>query len=329
MDYVELYQEDPGLLILILIISIVLTLFVYGAFPVIFAKTRKTPITKKKYRRLCFCINIIGFVFFALIDGVASGGPYLLWTGVFSSAGVKTLKKKGLLLETEPPKVKTTKKSDTEDNQTNTPTATAKTIHYPQLSLSFPDEPQKEYGDYNVYGKDIAYTPSDNEGTTKDTTVAPAEVAVKTETPKKEKKVKTRYCSRCGSLIDNKTKACTGCGKQYFKIRFTKFTILAIILVISIIFNVVQLIDRNAIDERRYYWMNEADKLQGQVNDLENEKWENWAKLYFFDNHAVIVDEHSKKYHKYKCDDLDTSYFWIYNTEAAEAKGYYACPKCH
>lgn len=112
MDYYELYQENPGLLVLVLIISIVLTLFVYGAFPIIFAKTRKTPITKKKYKRLCYGINVIGFVLFAIIDGAAQVGPYLLWTWIFSSAGVKTLENKGLFLETEPKKDKNPEADD-------------------------------------------------------------------------------------------------------------------------------------------------------------------------------------------------------------------------
>ena len=25
-----------------------------------------------------------------------------------------------------------------------------------------------------------------------------------------------RYCSKCGSIVDNESKKCTGCGKQYF-----------------------------------------------------------------------------------------------------------------
>ena len=32
-------------------------------FPIIFAKVRKTSITKKKYKTLCYCVNIIGIVF--------------------------------------------------------------------------------------------------------------------------------------------------------------------------------------------------------------------------------------------------------------------------
>ena len=114
MGYFELYQTSPALLAVVIIISLVLTLLVYGAFPIIFAKVRKSPITKKKYKRLCYGINFIGVILFVAIDGGASGGPYILWTWIFSNYGVKILDSKSLLIElqdptkeilTEPPKI--------------------------------------------------------------------------------------------------------------------------------------------------------------------------------------------------------------------------------
>ena len=102
MRYIELLQESPGLFFIVLILSLIVTLFVYGAFPIIFAKLRKTPITQKKYTLLCFGINFIGLIFFIVLNGSASGGPYLLWTWVFSSFGTKTLKQRELLLNASP-----------------------------------------------------------------------------------------------------------------------------------------------------------------------------------------------------------------------------------
>ena len=96
MNYVVLLQESPALFLLILVISLVITLFVYGVFPVVFAKLRKTPIAKKKYKRLCYGMNSIGLLFFIVLNGAVSGAPYLLWTWVFSNYGVKTLEAKGL-----------------------------------------------------------------------------------------------------------------------------------------------------------------------------------------------------------------------------------------
>ncbi len=40
------------------------------------------------------------------------------------------------------------------------------------------------------------------------------------------------YCKLCGSAIDNLTKKCTGCGKQYFKRKFKPLYIFLIILII-------------------------------------------------------------------------------------------------
>ena len=55
------------------------------------------------------------------------------------------------------------------------------------------------------------------------------------------KKVKARYCKFCGSLIDNETKICGGCGKKYFKIKFKKIffkTILFVLLILNIVLGV-------------------------------------------------------------------------------------------
>ena len=55
-----------------------------------------------------------------------------------------------------------------------------------------------------------------------------------------EKSRKKKYCSRCGKLIDSKTKKCTGCGKQYFKgIQMKPVTIiLSLVIVASVLLNI-------------------------------------------------------------------------------------------
>ena len=70
----------------------------YGAFPLVFAKARKSPITKKKYRGLCYGINVaVMFLFIVINGGASNGAPYFLWTWVFSSWGTRILEGKGLL----------------------------------------------------------------------------------------------------------------------------------------------------------------------------------------------------------------------------------------
>lgn len=186
-------------------------------------------------------------------------------------------------------------------------------------------------------------------------TVAPAQPKaqpVVITTPQSGKPVKTKYCSRCGSAIDSKTKKCTDCGKQYFRgLRLTKFSVTVIVMSLVILalsaLCVLQYINTQTATSELQAEVSRLEqqvkskestiktkdftikRLEGEIDDLEDEKWDNWAKLYFFDTYAVMVNSGSKKYHKYGCSDFDESYFWIYNIDAAEDKGYYACSKCH
>lgn len=145
---------------------------------------------------------------------------------------------------------------------------------------------------------------------------------------KSQKESKRMYCSRCGAIIDNRTKQCTGCGKKYFRgFILNKFSItvivLSVVLVASVIFNIVQ---HNKID---YLYRNENNlkdrvtkleeknsDLKAEVSDLEGEIWDNASKIDFFDEHVVFVeDDGTNKYHKYECDKFVSEYFWAYNTE--------------
>lgn len=165
---------------------------------------------------------------------------------------------------------------------------------------------------------------------------------------KKPKKVKTKFCSCCGSVVDKETKICSGCGKKYFKgLKFTKFSIIVIImsviLLTSIIINLVQYTEIDYLNSGVEYWSNETEKLKYEVSDLEREKTnlkqektnlerekkKQGRRLDFYEEYTAIVTDGSKKYHVYGCDDLDTSSFGLYNTKQAERLGYYACSKCH
>ena len=97
MPYYELFQSGPLVFVLVLVLSLGITLLAYGAFPIIFAKTRKKPITKKKYNLLCYGINFFMVLLFIAFNGKSSGAPYLLWTSIFSLQGLNILKKRGVL----------------------------------------------------------------------------------------------------------------------------------------------------------------------------------------------------------------------------------------
>ncbi len=98
--FYEVFLQGPEVYIPVLIASCIATLVGYGTFPLTFAIVRKKPITKKKYRRLCYGINIVVMFLFVFINGEASsGGPYLLWSWIFSSWGVRILEGKDLLVD--------------------------------------------------------------------------------------------------------------------------------------------------------------------------------------------------------------------------------------
>lgn len=107
MNY-ELLEEDSGLFVLMLFLSIFITIIIYSAFPLIFAFSRHKKITTKKYNILCFSINFAIMFLFHLFFGEtnASAAPYFLWTTIFSIVGSKTLQRKNLVDNT-PKKAKT------------------------------------------------------------------------------------------------------------------------------------------------------------------------------------------------------------------------------
>ncbi len=98
MTTYELFQQGPAVYIPVILVSLVITLVLYSAFPLLFARLRKKTITKRKYNLLCFGINFLVMIVFAVINGGASsGGSYLLWTGIFSASGLKVLKSRCVL----------------------------------------------------------------------------------------------------------------------------------------------------------------------------------------------------------------------------------------
>lgn len=98
----ELFNQGPAAYIPIILVSLLITLVAYGAFPLVFARMREKTITKKKYNLFCYCVNFLVMVLFVAVNGnSSSGAPYLLWTWVFSMSGIKTLKIRGVLEETQ------------------------------------------------------------------------------------------------------------------------------------------------------------------------------------------------------------------------------------
>lgn len=170
-----------------------------------------------------------------------------------------------------------------------------------------------------------------------------------------------RYCQVCGVAIDQETFICTGCGKQYHKIKaslkkFAKtfFTLrrLNIFLIICLIFLSVFCVYQHTKIEETQAVVAEISTLLADVTktrdtlknnlvslteDVVELRWEYDHQTYEYDfshDHACIVYEGNSYYHRYDHYERsrflykDLAHFWIYNTEAAESRGYKPCPDC-
>lgn len=146
---------------------------------------------------------------------------------------------------------------------------------------------------------------------------------------------KETFCKKCGNLL-NDDKKCTSCGKQYFKITINFIIILILSLIIVVLGTLLGFQIKNNLDlENKIQKVDkEKNTLSAQVTEYKNKYYDilfdRVGKESFMDEHVVIVcNDGTKKYHKYGCEDLNLSYFWVYNTEAAIDEGYKMCKKCN
>lgn len=85
------------------VIALFITMLAYGSFPLIFAEVRKKHISKRKYNILCYGINFFVSLVFSIANSGSSamGLPYLIWTWTFSTLGLKILKRKDIVDESQ------------------------------------------------------------------------------------------------------------------------------------------------------------------------------------------------------------------------------------
>jgi hypothetical protein len=164
------------------------------------------------------------------------------------------------------------------------------------------------------------------------------------------RKEKIRYCRDCGGLIDNKTKKCTACGRQFFKLNISK--ILLAVLTLTIIaglsaynayqYNIIttknntisELITENqSLNSTISAKESHINSLIDTCNEYKN-KYSNARD--FIDKCAVVYEVDSEYYHSNTCLEAyrtrrkeDNWSYWIYNINAAKSKGYSPCPSCH
>lgn len=312
----ELFKEGPSVYIPVLLLSIVVTMLAYGAFPIVFSRICKSSITKKKYHLICYCVNFLVVILFIVINGKSNGAPYILWTGVFSSLGWKKVEVRKMcgksikenvheVIEKSANVSEHIEKNDVIEN-----------------SLSSKEEPQKIYGSYNVFGSDVAYIKNDE---------VKLEGCDKTEIIQKpivENRIQTRIVLQKEKPVWRIAAIC-----------------LALVLVSSLVVHIYifsnwQPKDEVQADGGKLYSSQDEQivysnlvydnqLLKEQISEMEDELAYYKNEIDFIDAYVVFVeDDGTSYYHKYECNSFVGNSFWVYNVELAIDSGYYPCPFC-
>lgn len=93
MGYFELWNRDPRFAAVDLLMNLLITMVLYGAFPCASARWGKAQTPAKPYLARCFLANLA--VLLVICRRVRySGIAYLLWTAVFAVWGVRTLRRR-------------------------------------------------------------------------------------------------------------------------------------------------------------------------------------------------------------------------------------------
>jgi hypothetical protein len=155
---------------------------------------------------------------------------------------------------------------------------------------------------------------------------------------------KTKYCHKCGKEIDNKSKKCSGCGKQYFRWKHLIIGLLIIIPIAILASTSFYYYSECQTYQKKYIQAKtDSDQLkqlleqrEGELASIHEDIDELSERIYpmlddieFYHEHIVFrSDDNTELYHKYGCPRLDLSCFWAYNTEMAEQLGYEPCDYC-
>ena len=148
---------------------------------------------------------------------------------------------------------------------------------------------------------------------------------------------KNTYCKKCGGLINNKTKKCTGCGRQYFHLpKINLLWVALTILVVALVgLNVYQYLEAQkqatlyaAVVSANEYSEKVVSSYRSAYDSLSSTNEENRKELYFWENSAVICTTEGSKYHHYGCSHIEGRSIYIYNIENAKAMGYTPCLDC-
>lgn len=276
MDY------DWTALALELGLDLVLTLFVCFLIPVIILVTGKK-YKAKTIKRIAIINCILCWLLFQIIQIAAGFEPStglaaFFWGGI----GYTILKKRCLK---EPSEEKSTTPSD------GIETAAQDAMR----SLSGGDKTPRTYGSYNVPATELRLE------TAQETIPHPDNLSsIEDNSPQIERATEktARYCSKCGSIIDSKTKKCSGCGNQYFKgIPWKPIinVVVVCLLVVSAIFNGV-LYTKNTKFAREIKELKDDNETISASHDSLNEKYSELKDKYAKIHGKGVTDQYNSQY---------------------------------
>lgn len=151
------------------------------------------------------------------------------------------------------------------------------------------------------------------------------------------------YCGNCGSLLitkpeekpqdetrsdDARTTGSRGAGRGLK----AALVVLCVALLGLGAFSAYKINDlNNDLDFQRRQassYKDERDEYKDELDEYKALSEQYQGTVDFFNEYArVVSDDDSGLYHRYGCEDCDTSYFWIYNVNMAKTKAE-PCPKC-
>ncbi len=139
---------------------------------------------------------------------------------------------------------------------------------------------------------------------------------------KKQKESKKIFCKTCGSEVDQSTRKCSNCGKQYFKLPNSKITMIVSGIIILLLLGVI-------VYQQSQY-KDELNNTNEALKEKTTEMIQMRGKAEFMDSSVVIVpDDGTKLYHKFECKNLNLDNgYWVYHSEAADSEDYKPCPVC-
>lgn len=301
MEYYDLFMQGPSVYIPVLVVSLLVTLIAYGAYPLLYARFKKKPISKTKYKVKCWFFNFLPMLAFFLLSDRTPAGPYLLWTSIFCHSGLNTLERRNLLADPDTPV--SSSETDMEYNG-----------KYQQPAI--PDSPKKtKYKNRfcKLCGSPIDPATKKCNGCGKQYFRLP----VRKKSGFIPKVVVFLSLLIVGLCIYRNVQYQDQIGTLNARISELESVVeSAEAKQVSNEALISDLRKKNAGNSSKVYTLSQQVEKMQRVYD-------------FCNDHIVVVsDDGTRTYHKVQCFYFDDSYFWAYNLEAAQQQGYKPCSFC-